>query len=105
MSRYKYKLIPLKFLVAFEFCSQGIKPDSYMADDAEAQALSRVFKDGYRWVRTIHDYAVFEKEIVDGDALQSVASMVREFHDLFVPIRENRAALLEEEFEELIQAL
>src|SRR5262249_46348202 len=81
-NRYSYKLIPLKLAVALEFCSQDLKPDSFLADDAEAQALRKILEDGYRWVQTIPEYAVFEKDNSQGNARQFARDLIRDIDDL-----------------------
>src|SRR5262249_26768566 len=74
--RYSYKLIPHNLAVALELCSQDQKPDSYLANDAEAQALRKVLEDGYRWVNSTSEYMVFEKEVEGFDARQFARDLI-----------------------------
>jgi hypothetical protein len=39
------------------------EPDSYIAVDAESEAIRELLANGYRWVRTDCGFAVFEKPV------------------------------------------
>ena len=40
-----------------------VRPDAYVAEDAETIAVRNLLAKGYRWIRTDGGWAVFEKEI------------------------------------------
>jgi hypothetical protein len=56
---YDYKLIPFRSMIAL--CGCANYPDAYVAEDAESNALRNLLTEGYRWIRTDADYAIFEK--------------------------------------------
>ena len=42
--------------------ARPMMPDAYASDDRDTRAVRELLAEGFRWVRTEGDFAVFEKE-------------------------------------------
>lgn len=65
--KYEYAAIYFVSVTAFATPKELRQSDSYFTDDAESRAYFRMLEEGFRWVRTDGDWAIFERE-VDHDA-------------------------------------
>lgn len=72
-----FKLVTV--LSAFEPIDPEVKPDAYLSEDHETRALRTALAEGYRWVRTDRDFAIFEKtSLLVPRAVQQAFSRYRE---------------------------
>jgi hypothetical protein len=62
--RFHYATMPAEDVILA--CREAAEPDAYVAEDFRTRAVRRLVTEGYRWVRTDGDWAVFEKEITGG---------------------------------------
>lgn len=64
-TQFEYVALPLRDVLALA-AARGMTeaPDgSYLSDDGPTRAVARAFADGFRWVRTEGDFAVFERVV------------------------------------------
>lgn len=60
MKTYKYLVFKVMHVAEyFDAIAQG-SPDSYIASDSFSEALETALKEGYRWVRSDGNEAIFE---------------------------------------------
>lgn len=57
---YEYEILPYDEVVAiFKFTED---PGAYLSEDSISKELKRILSQGFRWVRSEGDFAVFERE-------------------------------------------
>ena len=61
MKKYHYATLPAQLV--HEVTRVPIPDDAYLARDPETDALKELLDQGYRWIRTESELAIFEKEI------------------------------------------
>jgi hypothetical protein len=60
---FDYKVFPLLRVVELFSARVGL-PDAYLAQDDETTAIQYALKEGYRWVRSDGEHAIFEKGVI-----------------------------------------
>lgn len=68
--RYQYKTLPAHQVIALTDVTD-LHPDSYIAEDVESSTLRLLLANGYRWIRTDGDTAIFEKRRLVLPALET----------------------------------
>jgi hypothetical protein len=65
---YDYRIHPLELtLAAFKQINPTETPDAYLSASPDLDALLQTIADGFRWVRSEGDHAIFEKLVDDDD--------------------------------------
>lgn len=62
MTQYNYITIHASHLFGLFVAPEMRGPDSYAAMDQETKAILSALNQGYRWIRTDNEMAVFEKQ-------------------------------------------
>lgn len=57
---FEYRTLPLSIVVGLTDGSPK-HPDAYLSDDADSRAFNSIIAEGFRWIRTDGDLAVFER--------------------------------------------
>jgi hypothetical protein len=61
MPQYTYRVFDAQTVRQFFYLPRF--RDSYISEDQVARCLREALEDGFRWVRTEGDYAIFEKQV------------------------------------------
>jgi hypothetical protein len=61
MKKFEYLTVPVA--LARDAFASTLEPDSYVSQSEHTIRMEEILQQGYRWVRSDNDYAIFEREI------------------------------------------
>ena len=63
--KYEYKIWPVGLVIGVLTARQRVQQEGmgYVSKDHASIAIDNALEQGYRWVQTVSDYAVFEREV------------------------------------------
>jgi len=63
--RWEYETLPVGFVVGLLEARAVVKErgEGYVSKDAESERFDELMKRGFRWVRTDHGHAIFERKV------------------------------------------
>ena len=65
LTRYDYRIFPLDFTASLFAARARAKHEGFVADCPHSRAIDDALREGFRWVRTDGELAIFERKTPD----------------------------------------